>query len=308
MEKTSPKIGGVTSDKGGARLLGRLFLRIIDAQAGWSRPFGDFNHRWLSAMFRPLGPVKDLLHGTWLGHPLHAAATDIPIGALLITVLLDLLNQPAAADVALVVTILFMVAAAAAGAADYVDTDGTARARATVHSTLMVVALVVLLISLVLRAGDPVDRTIPVVLAIIGFLLVNAGAYVGGDVVYQLGNMVSRHAWRGRGVKWIPLDFGESDPTTLEEGTPVKVKAGINELAVVRIGPALYAMHAVCAHAGGPLAEGKVVDGCLECPWHGSRFALQSGHVRRGPAVYDQPSYEVRAREAGGYEVRRRPA
>jgi nitrite reductase/ring-hydroxylating ferredoxin subunit/uncharacterized membrane protein len=308
VEKTSPKIGGVTSDKGGARLLGRLFLRIIDAQAGWSRPFGDFNHRWLSAMFRPLGPVKDLLHGTWLGHPLHAAATDIPIGALLITVLLDLLNQPAAADVALVVTILFMVAAAAAGAADYVDTDGTARARATVHSTLMVVALVVLLISLVLRAGDPVDRTIPVVLAIIGFLLVNAGAYVGGDVVYQLGNMVSRHAWRGRGVKWIPLDFGESDPTTLEEGTPVKVKAGINELAVVRIGPALYAMHAVCAHAGGPLAEGKVVDGCLECPWHGSRFALQSGHVRRGPAVYDQPSYEVRAREAGGYEVRRRPA
>jgi nitrite reductase/ring-hydroxylating ferredoxin subunit/uncharacterized membrane protein len=308
VEKTSPKIGGVTSDKGGARLLGRLFLRIIDAQAGWSRPFGDFNHRWLSALFRPLGPVKDLLHGTWLGHPLHAAATDIPIGALLLTVVLDLLNQRAAADVALVVTILFMVAAAAAGAADYVDTDGTARARATVHSTLMVVALVVLLISLVLRTGDPVDRTIPVVLGIIGFLLVNAGAYVGGDVVYQLGNMVSRHAWRGRGVKWIPLDFGESDPTTLEEATPVKVKAGINELAVVRIGPALYAMHAVCAHAGGPLAEGKVVDGCLECPWHGSRFALSSGHVRRGPAVYDQPSYEVRAREAGGYEVRRRPA
>jgi len=308
VEKTSPKIDGVTSDKGGARLLGRLFLRIIDAQAGWSRPFGDFNHRWLSALFRPLGPVKDLLHGTWLGHPLHAAATDIPIGALLITVLLDLLNQRAAADVALVVTILFMVAAAAAGAADYVDTDGTARARATVHSTLMVLALVVLLVSLVLRAGDPIDRTIPVVLGIIGFLLVNAGAYVGGDVVYQLGNMVSRHAWRGRGVKWIPLDFGDTDPATLEEAKPLKVKAGINELAVVRIGPALYAMHAVCAHAGGPLAEGKVVDGCLECPWHGSRFALQSGHVRRGPAVYDQPSYEVRARDGGGYEVRRRPA
>jgi len=95
---------------------------------------------------------------------------------------------------------------------------------------------------------------------------------------------------------------------TLEEAKPLKVKAGINELAVVRIGPALYAMHAVCAHAGGPLAEGKVVDGCLECPWHGSRFALQSGHVRRGPAVYDQPSYEVRARDGGGYEVRRRPA
>ena len=56
------------------------------------------------------------------------------------------------------------------------------------------------------------------------------------------------------------------------------------------------------------VVEGKVVDGCLECPWHGSRFALPSGHLRRGPTVYDQPSYEVRARDDGGYEVRRRPA
>ena len=306
MEKTGVDTRGVKSDKGGVCLLGRLLLRIIDAQAAWSRPLGDFNHRWLAALFRPLGPIKDLLHGTWLGHPLHAATTDIPIGALLLAVLLDLLNQRAAADVALVVTILFMALAALSGAADYVDTDGTARARATVHSTLMVIALVVLLVSLVLRSGDPADRTIPVVLAIVGFLIVTAGAYVGGDVVYQLGNMVSRHAFRGRGLKWIPLDLGDTDPAALAEGTPVKVKAGANELALVRIGPALYAMHAVCAHAGGPLAEGKVVDGCLECPWHGSRFALTNGYVRRGPAVYDQPSYEVRARESGGYEVRRR--
>ena len=287
-------------------MLGRLLLRIVDAQAAWSRPLGDFNHRWLAALFRPLGPVKNLLHGTWLGHPLHAAITDIPIGALLVAVLLDLLNLRAAADVALVIAIIFMVLAALSGAADYVDTDGTARARATVHSTLMVAALVVLLVSLVLRWGDPTDRTIPVLLAIVGFLVVTAGAYVGGDVVYVLGNMVNRHAWRGRGAKWFPLDLGGIDPATLPEATPVAAKAGANELAVVRIGQAVYAMHAVCSHAGGPLAEGRVVEGCLECPWHGSRFALANGHVRRGPAVYDQPSYEVRAAEGGGYEVRRR--
>jgi nitrite reductase/ring-hydroxylating ferredoxin subunit len=64
-------------------------------------------------------------------------------------------------------------------------------------------------------------------------------------------------------------------------------------------------MHNVCAHAGGPLAEGTLVDGCIECPWHGSRFRLTDGRARRGPTVYDQPSYEVRAAEAGGYEVRR---
>src|SRR6187551_2188100 len=154
--------------------MARFLTRLMTMNDGWAKPLGDFNHRWLSALFRPLGPIKDLLHGTWLGHPLHAATTDIPIGALLVAVLLDLLNQRAAADVALVIAVLFMLIAALSGAVDYIDTDGTARARATVHSTLMVVALVVLLISLFLRTGDPADRTIPVVLSILGFLIVTA--------------------------------------------------------------------------------------------------------------------------------------
>ena len=189
--------------------MGRLIARLIAAQDGWATPLGEFNHRWLNALFRPIRPLKDFLNGTWLGHPLHAAATDIPIGTLLLTVVLDLLNQPAAADVALVATILFMLAAAVTGAADYTDTDGTARVRATTHSTLMVVALLLLLISLVLRAGAPTDRTIPIALSLIGFLIVTAGAYIGGDVVYIFGNMVSRHAFRGAGTKWIKLDTGD---------------------------------------------------------------------------------------------------
>ena len=286
-------------------MLGRFLVRLIDAQAVWSRPLGDFNQRWLAAVLRPLGPIKDLLHGRWLGHPLHAAITDIPIGAFLVGVVLDLANQRAAADIALVVVAAFMLLAAVSGAADYVDTDGTARARATVHSMLMVGALVLVLVSLALRAGGPLDRTIPVVLSVVAFGLINAGAYVGGDVVYQLGNMVTRHAFRGRGGKWLALDTGDVDLATMPEATPLKARAGINDLAVVRVGARLMAMHAVCAHAGGPLAEGRVVDGCLECPWHGSRFALENGHTRRGPAIYDQPSYEVRVAESGGYEVRR---
>lgn len=286
--------------------MARLLARIMAAQDGWARPLGDFNQRWLSAVFRPIRPVKDLLNGTWLGHPLHAALTDIPIGALLVSVLLDLLNEPGAADVALVATIVFMIAAAVSGAADYVDTDGTARIRATLHSTLMVVALVILIVSLVLRAGNPADRTIPIILSIVGFLVVTAGAFVGGDVVFALGNMVSRHAFRGAGSKWIRLDTGDvTDLAALPLATPTKAKAGINDLVLVRIGGTVHALHAVCAHAGGPLAQGTVIDDCLECPWHGSRFRLTNGQVARGPAVYDQPTYEIRAAEGGGHEVRR---
>jgi nitrite reductase/ring-hydroxylating ferredoxin subunit len=43
----------------------------------------------------------------------------------------------------------------------------------------------------------------------------------------------------------------------------------------------------------------------IECPWHGSRFQLANGHVARGPAMYDQPAYEVRRAEGGGWEARR---
>ena len=38
---------------------------------------------------------------------------------------------------------------------------------------------------------------------------------------------------------------------------------------------------------------------------HGSRFDIKTGRLRRGPSVYDQPAYEVRPVEAGGYEARR---
>ncbi len=289
--------------------MAHLLSRLVALNDRWAQPFGDFNHRWLNALFRPLGPVKDLLHGRWLGHPLHGATTDLPIGLLLGTVVLDLVGQRAAADIALVATILAILLAAMSGLADYADTDGTARTRATTHGTLMTVGLVVLLVSLVARAGDPADRTIPVALSIVGLLVITAGAFVGGDVVYVLGNMVSRHAFRGAGTKWIKLDTGEiADLAALPEATPTKMRAGINDLLVVRIGDTVHALHAVCAHAGGPLEKGTVADGCVQCPWHASRFRLADGHVVRGPSVYDQPSYEIRAAEGGGYEVRRASA
>jgi nitrite reductase/ring-hydroxylating ferredoxin subunit/uncharacterized membrane protein len=285
-------------------MIGRFVTRLVDAQAGWARPFGDFNHRWLSAVFRPIRPVKDFLNGTWLGHPVHSALTDLPIGVLTVSIVLDIIGQPVGADVALLVGVLSMVAAAVAGLADYTDTDGTARMRATVHATLMVVTLVLFVISLVIRAGNPADRAIPIALVVIGYLVLSASAAVGGDLVYLIGTHVNRHAWRGAGAKWIPLDLG--DLPDIPEGGPTKVKAGINTLIFVRAGETIQALHETCAHAGGPLAEGTIVDGCIQCPWHGSRFRLDTGHVARGPAMYDQPAYEVRRGDAG-WEVRRAP-
>lgn len=281
--------------------MARFLTRLMDAQAVWARPLGDFVHGIVHWLFHRMKPVHNLLNGTWLGHPLHGVLTDVPIGAFTLVIILDMVDQRQAADIALGFGLLAMIAAALAGYADYADTDGTARVRATVHATLMTVALVLFMASLAARAGAPVDRTVPIALSIVGYLLLAAGAFVGGDVVYALGNMVDRHAFRSRSAKWTPLEA----PAELPEGVPTKAKAGAQTLVLIRRGETVHALHETCAHAGGPLSEGRVVDGCIECPWHGSRFDLATGHLRRGPSVYDQPRYEVRRTAEGGWEARR---
>jgi nitrite reductase/ring-hydroxylating ferredoxin subunit/uncharacterized membrane protein len=283
-------------------MLGRWVTRIVDAQARWATPFGDFNHRWLSALFGPIRPVKDFLNGTWLGHPVHAALTDLPVGAMTVAIVLDIIGQRVAADVTVLIGVLSIVATAVSGLADYTDVDGKARSRATVHATVMTIALIVFVISLVMRAGNPSDRAIPIILLVIGYLILTLGAEIGGDLVYLIGTNVNRHAWRGAGAKWVALDLGGLPD--IPEGGPTKVKAGINTLILVRTGETILALHEQCAHAGGPLSEGTVIDGCIQCPWHGSRFRLTNGHVVRGPAMYDQPAYEVRRSDAG-FEARR---
>jgi nitrite reductase/ring-hydroxylating ferredoxin subunit/uncharacterized membrane protein len=284
-------------------MLGRYVTRAVDAQSRWSKPLGDFNHRWLGALFHPIRPIQNFLNGSWLGHPVHAVVTDVPIGAMTVSIIADVIGQPIVADASLVVGVLAMVASAVTGAADYAEVDGTARNRATVHSAVMVVSLVLYVISLAIRSGSPADRLVPIVIALVAYLLLALGAAIGGDLVYLIGTHVNRHAWRGAGAKWIKLELG--DLTDIPEGGPTKLKAGINELAVVREGDRILAVHAQCAHAGGPLAEGSLVGDAIECPWHGSRFRLANGHNVRGPAMYDQPAYDIRRAEAGGWEVRR---
>lgn len=290
-------------------MLARLMIRVMDAQGGWTKPLGNQAYRFLHWFFGAMPAVRDLLIGRWLGHPLHAVLTDAPIGILFLVIVFDVVGNGEAAGWALAVGILAMLGAALAGFADYADTDGKARERATLHSTLMVLALVGYVVSLWLRfpvQAAPVSSPAAVWLSIASFLVLSGGAYVGGDIVYVLGNMVSRHAFRGTGTKWIALEPSEVDASgAIPEGRPVKAKLGINSLVLVRQGERILALHDSCAHASGSLSEGKLIDGTISCPVHDSRFRMETGHVVRGPSVYDQPAYEVRASEGGGWEARR---
>ena len=48
-------------------------------------------------------------------------------------------------------------------------------------------------------------------------------------------------------------------------------------VAVFKYGNKLSAVHNVCKHQNGPLGEGKVVDGCITCPWHGYQYLPHNG-------------------------------
>ncbi|MEZ0240195.1 MAG: Rieske 2Fe-2S domain-containing protein [Chloroflexota bacterium] len=294
-------------------MLARLFYRMMAAQDGWAKALGNTVQPWFNRLFGAMPPIRDFLIGRWLGHPIHAVLTDVPIGVLSLVIVFDFLGFPDVAVITLGIGILALLGAALAGLADYADTDGIARTRATLHGTVMVTALVIYLISFWLRLGSILyGSTAAIWLSVVGFLVLSAGAYVGGDVAYVLGNMVSRHAFRtaaGGGTKWATMEPAELEADgSIPQNRPVKAKLGASNLVLVRNGDDILAVHEICAHAGGPLSEGKLVDGLIECPWHYSRYRMTDGRVLRGPSVYDQPAYDVRPKEGGGWEARRRPA
>jgi nitrite reductase/ring-hydroxylating ferredoxin subunit/uncharacterized membrane protein len=285
--------------------LTRIVDALVSAQAVWADPFGKLMQAIFRTILKPVPPLKDFLHGTWLGHPLHPLLTDVPVGAFTVALLLDLLGMRDAAAAAIAFGILSMLAAMVAGYADYIDidVDGPPRRYGSVHQTVMLLSLICYFVSGGMRYGQfggPGSIEIP--LAVLGYVLLAAGAYLGGDIVFRSGMQVDRHAWRGGEAKWRALDI-----TEVPADKPTKAKAGARSLVVVRQGERIFALDDTCAHQGCSLSEGRLVDDGrrIECGCHGSRFELTDGSLNRGPAVYGQPSYEVRKSE-GKIEVKPR--
>ena len=79
----------------------------------------------------------------------------------------------------------------------------------------------------------------------------------------------------------------------LSDGQPFGVDVEGARVVLVRDLGRVYALAATCSHAGGPLDEGTVHGGMIECPWHQSRFRLADGAVERGPAASPQFSCHV---------------
>ncbi len=82
-----------------------------------------------------------------------------------------------------------------------------------------------------------------------------------------------------------------------------RVEANGTPIVLTKCSGRILGLADTCSHLGGPLSEGKLKDCTIQCPWHGSRFSLETGEVLDGPAVHPQARVETRVRK-GKVEVR----
>jgi nitrite reductase/ring-hydroxylating ferredoxin subunit/uncharacterized membrane protein len=251
---------------------------------------------------KAVGPrrVRNLLSGTKLGHPVHPMLTDLPIGAWSMSALLDTVGGTSAepaADLLISTGILSAIPTAMTGLNDWSDTIGAERRLGAAHAGANVAALGLYLASLIARRRG--RRGGGKALGLAGLGVLTVGGYLGGHLSFAKAVNVNHTPFEHRPQEWTPV-LADAE---LREGDHRKVSAGDAAVLLVRDGGHLHALANICSHAGGPLDEGELLDGCVVCPWHASTFRLTDGSIMRGPASIPQPTYQVRVHD-GKIEVR----
>jgi nitrite reductase/ring-hydroxylating ferredoxin subunit/uncharacterized membrane protein len=237
--------------------------------------------------------AKDFLNGTWLGHPLHPALTDIPIGAWTTALVFDGLaagrsrKLGRAAEAAVGVGIAGATVSALAGLADWTDTSASQRRVGFVHAGLNSLALGLQVASFICRRRKLAGGR---ALSILGYGAVIIGAYLGGSLVFRQGTMVSRTAYhRGRSA-FTPALPEEK----LLSDRPTRAMVDGSAIMLVKHDGEVFALDDVCAHAGCPLSQGRLQGDAIVCACHGSTYRLRDGAVLHGPSPFSQPSLDVR--------------
>jgi nitrite reductase/ring-hydroxylating ferredoxin subunit/DMSO/TMAO reductase YedYZ heme-binding membrane subunit len=101
---------------------------------------------------------------------------------------------------------------------------------------------------------------------------------------------------------WVPVGPPLSIP---DKAARIVAASGGERIAVFRDGRQIGAVSNLCAHQNGPLGEGRIIDGCVTCPWHGYQYRLADG-CAPPPFTEKLATYRVRIRD-GIVEVDPKP-
>jgi nitrite reductase/ring-hydroxylating ferredoxin subunit/uncharacterized membrane protein YuzA (DUF378 family) len=254
---------------------------------------GDPLLRAVGAVFK--GRLRDLLHGKWLGHPLHPAVMQVPFGAWASAGILDAVpGSEQAATVLVGVGTAAAVPAAVTGFNDWSTLSPEQRRVGLIHAAVNVVAVGLFTASLVDRLTGHTTRAKRLSYAGIG--VVSASAWVGGHLAYRQAASVNEAAPQ---LHRIPQGWHDvCGYGALTEGQPLVSHIAETPVLVTRTDGSVHVMVEHCGHNSGPLGDGEFtkVDGadCVVCPWHGSTFRLDDGSVVEGPAATAQPMLRTR--------------
>ena len=289
------------------RNAGHAVLTTIGQQGWLDRPSYRLEHT-LTFLFAAMGRHRErfsnALHGTWLGHPLHPALTSVPTGAVATTVAMDAASVLSgwaskwrhASRFALGVALVGSVGAAATGLTDWQHTHEQSRRIGLVHGLLNAFATGLYAVSWWDRGRGRPGRGIAC--TALGYGLTLGSGYLGGALVFGAATGVDRSGVRLSAHRWTPVL-----PITALDGQPRRVDVDGVGVVLYHTDGQVLAVGARCPHLGAPMDDGWVDRDQIVCPWHGSRFACDSGEVLRGPATAALPRYPVRIRD-GLVEVR----
>lgn len=189
-------------------MIGSAVVRGIEEQ-DWIDRMADPLQRGIRAVLERAPALARVLHGKFLGHPLHPALVTIPIGAWSCTLALDFAGigrgrrLRRGADASAAVGLAGALAATFAGLADWSTTIGAARRIGFVHGAANLVIAGLYGASLASRAVGL--RGLGIALSSTGFGLAGASAWLGGELIYRYGVGVGQDACERRPETQIPV-------------------------------------------------------------------------------------------------------
>lgn len=187
--------------------------------------------------------------------------------------------------------------AAVPGLVDYlgsVPPQSSARNRATKHALLNVTSLALFAASWL--TGRRRDGALPLTFQSLGTATLCVGGWLGGTLAYR--NQIGvDHRYANAG-KWreehLDADAALQDAAQDLAVNQMKlVHTDGQRIAVARTGKGYVAFQDRCTHKGGPLSDGVMMCGTVQCPWHGSQFDVHTGDVKAGPAETNIETYDV---------------